>query len=88
MFFVMMQHLTGSVWSVTMRRLAENVMVTMPVVALLFIPVALGIHSLYEWTHPEFRSEDPVMAVKMTFFNPLFFLVRTALTLPCGPCWL
>ena len=26
LFFVMLQHLTGAAWSVTMRRMAENVM--------------------------------------------------------------
>lgn len=78
MFFVMLQHLTGSAWSVTMRRVMENVMVVTPLAAVLFIPVALGIPTLYEWSHPEFRSEDPVMAVKMAFFNPTFYLARTA----------
>jgi hypothetical protein len=77
MFFVMLQHLTGSAWSVTMRRVMENVMVTVPVAAVLFVPVALGVPTLYEWSHPEFRSEDPVMAVKMTFFNPAFYTART-----------
>ena len=78
MFFVMLQHLTGSVWSVSMRRVMENVMVTVPLAAVLFIPVAMGIPTLYEWSHHEFRSQDPVMAVKMTFFNPVFYLARTA----------
>ena len=30
-FFVMIQFLTGSAWSVTMRRIMENVMITLPV---------------------------------------------------------
>ncbi len=76
MFFVMLQHLTGSVWSVTMRRVMENVMSTMPMAAVLFIPVALGIPTLYEWSHPQFRSEDPVLAIKMTFFSPTFYTAR------------
>lgn len=78
MFFVMIQHLTGSVWSVTMRRVMENVMATVPMAAVLFVPVALGIPALYEWSHREFRSEDPVLAVKMTFFNPAFYTGRMA----------
>jgi hypothetical protein len=55
----------------------ENVMVTAPAAAVLFIPVALGIPVLYEWSHPEFYSDDPVMAVKMAFFNPTFYTART-----------
>src|ERR1700732_1576641 len=42
-FFVMIQFLTGSAWSVTMRRIMENVMITLPVGLLLFIPVAMGL---------------------------------------------
>src|ERR1035438_10156277 len=29
-FFVMVQFLTGSAWSVTMRRIMENIMITLP----------------------------------------------------------
>jgi hypothetical protein len=79
MFFVMLQHLTGAVWSLTMRPVMERVMVTVPLAAVLFIPVALGIPTLYEWSHPEFYSGDPVMAVKMAFFTPGFFLARAVL---------
>ncbi len=31
--FIMMQHLTGSAWSVPLRRLMENIMMTMPILA-------------------------------------------------------
>src|SRR5579872_2693191 len=40
-FFVMVQYLSGSAWSVTVRRIMENIMMTLPVCAILFIPVAL-----------------------------------------------
>src|SRR5262245_14662676 len=38
MFFVMVQYLTGSAWSVPMRRISENIMMTIPVGLLLFVP--------------------------------------------------
>src|SRR6202051_5174635 len=50
-FFVMIQFLTGSAWSVTLRRIMENVMITLPVGLLLFIPVAMGLHEIYPWTN-------------------------------------
>jgi len=75
-FFVMVQHLTGAVWSLTVRRMMENIMMTVPAAALLFTVVAVNIPSLYEWAHPEFYSSDPVMQFKMNFFNPKFFLAR------------
>src|SRR5712691_10755780 len=40
-FFVMVQFLTGSAWSVTMRRIMENIMITLPAGLILFIPIAL-----------------------------------------------
>ena len=43
-FFVMVQFLTGSAWSVTMRRIMENIMITLPVGLILFIPIAIGLH--------------------------------------------
>ena len=36
-FFVMVQYLTGSAWSVTMRRIMENIMITLPASFLLEI---------------------------------------------------
>ena len=51
-FFVMVQFLTGSAWSVTVRRIMENIMFTLPFGALLFIPIAFGLNHIYPWTNP------------------------------------
>ncbi len=82
LFFVMLQHLTGAAWSVTMRRMAENAMGAMPVAALLFIPVALGIPYLYEWSHP-----GVVNAQKAEYLNPQFFLIRAAIYFGIWSLW-
>jgi len=77
--FTMIQHLTGSAWSVPVRRIMENIMMSLPVLGLLFIPVALGLHSLYEWSHPEFVAKE-VMELKKgvytNFLNPKMFYIR------------
>jgi hypothetical protein len=75
MFYVMVQHLTGSAWSVTVRRLMENLMRTLPLTGLLFIPVALGIHSTFEWSHAAAQA-DPVIAKKLGYLNEPFFIAR------------
>ena len=41
-FFLMVWHLSGAVWSVTVRRLMETVMATLPLAPLLFLPVVAG----------------------------------------------
>jgi len=48
----------------------------LPLAALLYVPLALGIPTLYEWARPEFQSSDPELRFKMVFFSPLFFLLR------------
>ena len=45
--FVMIQHVTRAGWSAMVRRVAEAAMATLPLFAVLFIPLALlGFHSL------------------------------------------
>lgn len=46
-FFVLLQHVTSAGWSVVVRRVAEFFMSALPVMALLFIPVAMNVDSLY-----------------------------------------
>ncbi|MGE5648184.1 MAG: hypothetical protein ACM336_20595 [Acidobacteriota bacterium] len=78
LFFVMLQHLTGAAWSVTMRRIAENVAWTVPAAAVLFLPIAFNLGRLYEWARPEAVAHDPILQGKAAFLNPQFFLLRAA----------
>lgn len=74
-FYVMVQHLTGSAWSVTVRRLMESLMRSMPVFVVLFIPLAFGIHELYHWSHAE-AAKDPILSQKLSYLNDKWFLIR------------
>jgi hypothetical protein len=50
--FLLIDMVARAGWSVVFKRLAETMAVTMPVLAILFIPiVTLGYHDLYPWTH-------------------------------------
>lgn len=44
----------------------------------LFIPVGIGMHYLYEWTHEGIIGKDPVIAQKAPYLNTEFFWVRFA----------
>ena len=77
MALLMVQHLTGGAWGVVIRRPLEAAVSTLPVMALLFLPIVPGMHDLYHWTHPEALS-DPVIAAKAAYLNTPFFLVRAA----------
>ncbi len=77
MFFVLVQHLTRAGWSVAVRRVAENHMAALPVLLLLFAPIALGHETLYEhWVHAD--PEDAVLASKSGYLNVPFFFARAA----------
>ena len=78
-FFVMVQFLTGSAWSVTMRRIMENVMITLPVGLLLFIPVALGLNEIYPWMNPQLVASNGALRAKSSFLTPNFFVLRTVI---------
>jgi hypothetical protein len=71
LFFVLVQYITKSSWSVTVRRVAELLMRPMPIFAVLVIPLVLTIGQLFPWLGakhhetPEAESSqsDDVIAV-------------------------
>lgn len=48
---LMLQYLTGGAWGIVIRRILEAGSRTLSMIALLFLPLAVGVTSLYEWTH-------------------------------------
>ncbi len=52
MAILMIRHLTGGGWGMVIRRILGAAMRTVPLLALLFIPVILGVHKLYIWAQP------------------------------------
>jgi hypothetical protein len=52
MAILMIRHLTGGGWGLVIRRTLGAAMRTLPLLALLFIPILLGMHRLYIWAQP------------------------------------
>jgi hypothetical protein len=52
MAILMIRHLTGGGWGMVIRRILGAAMRTVPLLAVLFIPVILGMHHLYIWARP------------------------------------
>jgi hypothetical protein len=73
---LMVQHLSGGVWGVVLRRPFEAAVRTIPFMAVLFVPIVLGMHSLYEWSHEGITATDPIIAEKALYLNTTFFLAR------------
>lgn len=77
LFFVVIQWVTTSMWSAPVRRIAEAFTGYVPFVLLSTLILFLGAHSLFEWTHVEKVSKDPVIAGKLGYLNMTFFVIRT-----------
>src|ERR1700692_3019294 len=58
MAILMIRHLTGGGWGMVIRRILGAAMRTVPLLALLFIPIILGMHKLYIWAQPLDQISD------------------------------
>jgi hypothetical protein len=85
LFFVLLQHLTRAGWSVSLRRLAEFVAATLPLLAVLFLPLLLplvtGMEGVWAWTSPDAVAQDAsgVLRHKQPYLNVPFFIVRAVI---------
>jgi len=76
--WLMLQYLTGGAWGVVIRRPCEAAARTLPLVALMFLPIAIGIPNLYPWSHAKIVAADEILQHKQAYLNVPFFLIRAA----------
>lgn len=80
LFFVLVHHATKAGWGIVVRRLAENVAATIPLLFVLFaLPVFFGMRDLYHWADPEAVAHDHILQGKQAYLNPGFFWLRAIL---------
>jgi hypothetical protein len=79
LFFVLIQYAAQGGWGIVVRRIGETTFVMLPMMALLFLPVLLGLHDLYEWSHAEAVAADALLRWKQPYLNVPFFLTRAAI---------
>ena len=79
LFFVMVQHLARSAWSVTVRRIAETMAFNSVILAILFIPLLFGTHDIFSWTHADVRATDHLVQIKSAYLNLPFLYIRAAI---------
>ena len=73
---VMLHHLSGGAWGLVIRRMLEAGTRTLPLMALLFVPLLFGIPRLYVWARPEVMATDAILREKSLYLNVPFFLIR------------
>lgn len=73
---LMLQYLTGGAWGLVSRRTMEAATRTFPLLAVLFIPLVVGIPWLYDWAHSDLVARDEILRHRHPWMNPTFFIVR------------
>src|SRR5690606_31044156 len=71
----------GARWLVAVRRVEEAVVASLPVLALLFVPIAVGMEHIYSWAghDPSLTAHDHhLIEHKRPYLDVSFFIVRTA----------
>ena len=77
--WLLIYHMTGGAWGVVLRRVLEaNILVTV-LMAVLLLPLLVGIPSLYSWAQTAVAAADPVLQHKSPYLNVPFFVVRAVL---------
>jgi hypothetical protein len=71
---LMVQHLTGGRWALTIRRILEAGSRTLPLMAVAALPLLVGMKAIYVWSSP--GQTDPVILAKRLYLNPEFFTIR------------
>jgi hypothetical protein len=93
MVFLMANETAGARWFVVVRRLLESIPATVLVLAVLFLPVALGMRQLFPWVDPSAATHAPLqpwahgeqkLAIHLwehrhPWMNVPFFLIRAGL---------
>ena len=77
---LILQHLTGGAWGIVIRRTAEACSRTLPIIALLFVPIAVGVyfHWIYEWTHL-IGTDDVILSRRQPYLTEFWWIVRAAM---------
>ncbi len=71
----MLHHLVGGEWGLVTRRLLQAGVRTLPIMALLFVPLLFGLSTLYPWAA---SSTPPASEGARAWLTRPFFLVRAA----------
>jgi hypothetical protein len=81
LFFVLLQHMTRSGWSVSIRRLAEGIAKNLTWLWMLFVPILIMVLKgdgaiLYEWGDTHLMETDHLLHAKAGYLSPTFWSVR------------
>ncbi len=73
-----LHHLSGGAWGLMVRRVLESATRTIPILALLFVPVLIGLSDVYSWADPEAVAANEYLQQKTGYLNAGFYIARFA----------
>jgi hypothetical protein len=81
LFFLLLVHIVKAGWPVLLRGLLEAIGATFPLLALLFIPIALELARLFPWMTPSLLEEHArkLAHERAAYLSPGFFIARAVL---------
>jgi hypothetical protein len=78
------QYMAGGSWGAMIKKPLEAGVQVLPVMAIFFIPVLIGLFvsrtaevPLYPWMNAEYVASHPLVAAKTVYLNPVFFIIRS-----------
>lgn len=83
LYYVLIQYATQGGWGIVLRRIAENTFAMLPVMAVLFVPLLMGLQDIYPWMAAGAADHDQLLRWKAPYLNVPFFLFRAALYFAC-----
>src|SRR5882762_6779539 len=83
LFLVLVHHLFDASWSVPIRRYVEHMACLAPVMAVLFVPIAILAPRIYEWMHKlrigeidhSLQAKQPLFTMRMFYIVAVFCFV-------------
>src|SRR5438046_366472 len=81
LLLLMIVEVSGGRWFDPFKRFAYSVIATLPLLALLFIPVVVFARALYPWLSPATLAASTrlMVAAKQPYLSPAFALARAGL---------
>ena len=81
LLFLMIVHAMGATWPVAIRRVVESIVGILPLAVVGFVPIVMGLRSIYPWAIPSVDHEpvlQGILAHQRPYLNASSFFLRAA----------
>jgi hypothetical protein len=79
MAILMVHYQVGGSWGFVTRRILEAAMLTLPLMIVLFIPILIGLPTLYPWARAGAQGADSGLRHLESYLSVRFFLLRAGI---------